>query len=434
MITEEELAPLSHHFKRKGFCGMRMVWLVLLPLLLWMFAVAGYTGIVNFNVELHSVVMMGTIFLIWLFFAPHNAYYASCKLRRWFAGSQRALAAFINKNLLAVAGIEKANTTLEAFMDESAGMMRNENFSSVAAGLFPTLGILGTFISIALSMPDFSAQTSEVLEQEISRLLGGVGTAFYVSIYGIFLSIWWIFFEKSGMSRFERDVAYIEGATRAFFWGKAEIEQTYFRKSMAHFEKLETVFDAMASHDFVDELNRTLEQRLRIFGQIIDREQQAAETFGKLTAQSGALFERTAQGQAASAEALRQLGEGVDRFAALMREESDRMARLQHSLAREYQNGVTVAETLGGEIARLSETLANLSAENVRELYSGVLANIETMKQEIDRVGLQFDERIRGFDAQFLEKLQQTLKLIDSETAQIVAQIARLREDGGETH
>ncbi len=43
-----------------------------------------------------------------------------------------------------------------------------------------------------------------LLKAEITKLLGGVGTAFYVSIYGIFLSIWWTFFEKFGMSKFQQ--------------------------------------------------------------------------------------------------------------------------------------------------------------------------------------------------------------------------------------
>ena len=51
---------------------------------------------------------------------------------------------------------------------------------------FPTLGILGTFISIALSMPDFTSNNIVALDSEITKLLSGVGTAFYVSIYGIF--------------------------------------------------------------------------------------------------------------------------------------------------------------------------------------------------------------------------------------------------------
>ena len=35
-------------------------------------------------------------------------------------------------------------------------------------------------------MPDFSSRDSIALDLEITKLLGGVATAFYVSIYGIF--------------------------------------------------------------------------------------------------------------------------------------------------------------------------------------------------------------------------------------------------------
>lgn len=428
MVTEADFSDLSMRFQRKGRCGVRIVWLLSVPLALFLFSLAGYIGVVNFNVQLHSVVMIGTIFLIWIFFAPHNAYYAACRFRRGFVRIRAQLAAFINKNLLLIAGIEKANAPLDDFMAEAASGMRNENFSSVAAGIFPTLGILGTFISIAISMPEFSAQTSEVLEQEISKLLGGVGTAFYVSIYGIFLSIWWIFFEKSGLSRFERDAASIKALTREFFWEKEEIEQTYFRKNMENFEKLNTVFDAMASKTFIERLNSTLEQRMHIFERIIEHEQHAVGELEKLLGRTGSTLQNLSEQQGATSDVLAGMSGRLEQFAQDMELQGKQMAQMHDALSQEYRSGVAVAETLSGNIAKLNEALANLNAENVRELYSGVIEHIEGMKREIDQIGVQFDEQIKGFDAQFLEKLKHTLRMIDSETARIVEQITRISE------
>ncbi|MFY4744073.1 MotA/TolQ/ExbB proton channel family protein, partial [Aliarcobacter butzleri] len=85
---------------------------------------------------------------------------------------------------------------VDDFFQDYPSNIRNTTLSSIASGIFPTLGFLGTFISIALSMPDFTAGTTQALESVITVLLGGVGTAFNVSIYGIFLSICCIFFEK----------------------------------------------------------------------------------------------------------------------------------------------------------------------------------------------------------------------------------------------
>ena len=80
-------------------------------------------------------------------------------------------------------------------------------------------------------MPDFSSQSTDALEKEISLLLGGVGTAFYVSyLWVYFLSIWWLFFEKLGMSRFEKDVIVIKENTKIFFWNKMDIEKNSFSK------------------------------------------------------------------------------------------------------------------------------------------------------------------------------------------------------------
>ncbi len=283
MVDLEQLGDLILKVRsRGGSCVMRLWWLLSLPLLLLMFAYAGFFGVVNFKVDLHSIVMLSVIFVIYLFFMRHNAYFAVCKFRKNFAQVAQELSLYINKNLISIGSVKKSSSSLDAFIDNYSFGMRNTNFSSVAAGIFPTLGILGTFISIAISMPDFTSQSQEVLEHEISMLLSGVGTAFYISIYGIFLSIWWIFFEKSGLSRFDRDVALIRDETTQYFWGKEETEQAYFRKSMDNFERLERVFENITSHEFTQSLNRALEQRMAAFESIIEQELHSASRVGEV--------------------------------------------------------------------------------------------------------------------------------------------------------
>jgi len=339
------------------------------------------------------------------------------------------LSGYINGNLLSIAGTTKANAPFDGFIKEFSSTLRNENFSSVAAGIFPTLGILGTFISIAVSMPDFSSNTSEALEHEISLLLGGVGTAFYVSIYGIFLSIWWIFYEKTGVSSFEKDVRMIKGATRSFFWEKEEIEQTYFRKSMENFKNLSAVFDTISSQSFIENMNRTLEQRLVIFDTIIEREQKAVES-AALQVRQG--IEETAaikRQQEVLFETYKVIAGQMGEFAAML-EGSVKEVALSNELLSSNQNGVQEAARLLGEnIKQLNSALALINTENIQNVYSGVIENIEMMKSDIDRIGVSFDKRLNDFDAEFLEKLKETLKMIDQETSQIVTQLSELKQD-----
>jgi len=430
MISEEHLSDVTLKLSKGSGCGVRLLTLSSIPVALFLFSIFGFVGLINFNIEIHSVLMMGIIFVIYLGFMQHNAYYASCKLRRNFVHVKEELIEFINKNMLSIAGVKKANASLDDFLHNSSKHLRNENFSSVAAGIFPTLGILGTFISIAISMPDFSAQTSEVLEQEISKLLGGVGTAFYVSIYGIFLSIWWIFFEKSGASRFQSDALFIKEETKEFFWQKEEIEQTYFKKSMENFEKLNSVFDTFASGNFAQNLNRTLEQRMNIFEKIIEHEQEASTKVATILQNATNDVQLLTNEQNRLTTSLHSVIDTFETFALKIEEHNSSFTKAHASLSAEFSKAVHVAEVLSENSAKLSSTLSNLNNENIQNLYSGVLHNIDALKKEIDSLGLGFEKRVDDFDAKFLDKLQNTLKLIDSETAQIVSKIAQLKQNG----
>lgn len=428
MIDESQLSDLTLRLTKNSNCGMRLFFLLSLPLLLLLFAIGGYLKLINFNIEMHSIVMIGFIFVIYTFFMFHNAYFASCKLRKHFRSLKIGLLEFINKNLLEIAGYSKSNGSLNEFMDALAKKMRNENFASVAAGIFPTLGILGTFISIAISMPDFTSHTSEVLEREISTLLGGVGTAFYVSIYGIFLSIWWIFFEKTGLSKFQKDVRTITEETKDMFWQKEEIEQTYFRKSMENFEKLNAVFDTFTSQEFLNNLNDTIAQRMNVFEKIIAHEQDASMKVAEILQESTLQLQTISRHQNDLSFSLAELIKRFESFSQELKHNDESFLQAHKVLGNDFEKAISVAEILSQNTVKLNEALENINAQNVQKLYSGVLANIESMKQEIDSIGKSFDKHISSYDALFLERLRNTLRLIDSETAQIIEQIAKLRD------
>ena len=428
MVYDESLAALSSKMTKHSPCLVKVIWLLSVPIALLLFALGGYLHIINFKVELHSVVMIAAIFIIYLFFVPHNAYFAACKFRKQFLEVKAKLLDYINKNLLEIAGYEKANASLDDFLQNTAKGLRNENFVSIAAGIFPTLGILGTFVSIAISMPDFSTHTSEVLEQEISKLLGGVGTAFYVSIYGIFLSIWWIFFEKTGVSRFQKDANIIHNETKDFFWQKEEIEQTYFRKSMENFEKLNAVFDTFTSQEFLSSLNETLSQRMGIFERIIEHEQAATKEVATILNNSTKQLEGIAGFQHDLMRSLTELMQRFDEFAKGLQTKDESFLRAHKTLGQDFERAISVAEILSQNTVKLNEALSNINADNVRDLYSDVVHNLAHLKKELESVGEHFEQRLDQFDAQFLTKLRNTLELIDSETAQVVSHIAKLKD------
>lgn len=249
--------------------------IIALPLLVYLVFLLGYFGKIDFKVETHSIVLMGIIFLISLVFARHSAEFGCCVFEQGKNEFKASLKRYIIKHLLPIGREVKSNASFREFVADYAKDMRNDNYASVAAGIFPTLGILGTFISIAYSMPSFSASSTDALEQEISVLLSGVGTAFYVSIYGIFLALWWIFFEKRGMSRFEKLINRQKNATETFFWTKEEIEQEFMQENLRHFEKIGTIFEQVSAGDFFDKLGQSVEKKFGLFNEMIRVEEEA---------------------------------------------------------------------------------------------------------------------------------------------------------------
>jgi DNA-binding transcriptional MerR regulator len=162
----------------------------------------------------------------------------------------------LERSSLTIENETKSVLDLELFLNNYYSNVRNDNFVSVASSTFPMMGILGTFVAIALSMPDFSVTDTQALDREISLLLSGVGSAFFASIYGILLSLIWTYFEKRGLSKIENYFSSIKKASSSLIWSKEELTiykyTQYDIKENRFIATLRETFNI----DFIRELNR----------------------------------------------------------------------------------------------------------------------------------------------------------------------------------
>jgi len=420
MVNEEDFILLNQNYDTSGKCNARIITLFLMPTILYTIVLLGYFNIINFKVEIHSVILIGVIYLIFLAFIKHNAYYVSCKFRKQYTNLKEHLKEFVNKNILQIDKTTKANASIDDFLKEFTISLRDTNFSSVAAGIFPTLGILGTFISIAISMPDFSSQNTQMLEKEISLLLGGVGTAFYVSIYGIFLSLWWIFFEKLGMSRFEKDIIVIKENTKNFFWNKIDIEKIHFQKSIENYEKLNTVFSGMNSDDLTNIINKSLEQKVELFEKMITLEEnsmkKAALHFQKREEQQ----EKFVKAYALVARDMENLTHNISVFVTSL-------GNITASIKENENYSNDLSEELAININKLNTTMQELSVKNIKSVYETLVNTIEQIKTNTDDISLKLKDEIDKFDSKITNKLSNSLEMIDSETASIIEQLKSIK-------
>jgi DNA-dependent RNA polymerase auxiliary subunit epsilon len=255
------------HKKSSGLCLINYIVIALLPTLFFLMIILGYLNIITLKVDMHSVVIIGLIYIIYLLFIQHNANYVICNMRKNHYDLQQGLQKNIQENSLTIGNQTKATTNIVAYISDYYKTFRNDNFASVAPSFFPMLGILGTFTAIAISMPDFAIKDTNALDSEISLLLSGIGTAFYASIYGIALSIIWNYFEKRGLSKADEDLYYFESTYNKFIWSQSELKRNEHQQNDARDQKLIEGLKETFNLEFIQLLN---EKHLDNFQTIIN--------------------------------------------------------------------------------------------------------------------------------------------------------------------
>ncbi|AXX94132.1 MULTISPECIES: MotA/TolQ/ExbB proton channel family protein [Arcobacter] len=403
MFTDDDFIELNSKFYTTCKPQSRIFTLLTVPAALFAIILVCYLGFLPLKVEIHSVVLIGFIFFIYLFFVKHNAYYVSCKFKTQYSELVFYLKEYINKNLLTIGETTKANGSVDDFLKDYTSNIRNTNFSSIASGIFPTLGILGTFISIAFSMPDFTSGTTSALESEISKLLGGVGTAFYVSIYGIFLSIWWIFFEKIGMSRFDHDTFIINENTKHFFWTKVDIESIHIKSNLDNFTKMSEVFNQLTSSNILENINSSIEHRFEVLEEILKKE---------LILSS-------------------KIAENIDnneRLSIMLKDMTLNMQTTIKSFEKQKDLYALNAELLNANIEKLNSHMGNLSSDNLKAIYTNIVKSIETMKSDMEKIEWKFKQGLEEYDENITFRLKNSLELIDEETTKIIKDFKEFKE------
>lgn len=248
-------------------CSANIIVISTIPAMFFAGIILGYLGIIPMKVPLTSVFVIGFIFFIFLLFIKNNANYSVCKMRSAYFTMKEELDNQLEKNSLILNDEKKSILDIDAFLQEYYAKTRNDNFAAVAASVFPMLGILGTFMAIAISMPNFSVADTQALDQEITILLSGVGSAFYASIYGILLSLIWTYFEKSGLSKVDKYFATIKETFKEATWSENELKIHKYSQMEIKDNKFITALKETFNLDFVEKIN---EQHLRNLKEIMN--------------------------------------------------------------------------------------------------------------------------------------------------------------------
>ncbi len=253
---------LKENQHSKKSCFLNIFTIIFLPFIFFIGLILGYMNLIPLHVEIHTLLIISFIFIVFMLFSKHNANYATCHMKNSFLKMEEYLQDKLRENALTIMDKTKSTLYVKDFMHDYYKDIRNDNFARVAPSVFPMLGILGTFIAIAISMPDFTVKDINTLDKEISILLSGIGTAFYASIYGITLSLIWTYFEKAGSSKIDKNLYELEKLYDSHVWKKAElIKHKHMQSELKDQEIIHTLKETF-NIDFIKEIN---EQYLKNF-------------------------------------------------------------------------------------------------------------------------------------------------------------------------
>lgn len=418
--------------ERKGFLVYLKI--IFIPCLIYALALLAYFGRIDFRMEFVTLTLMGVILFIALLFAKHNAEYASSVFEQQKDEFKQALKSYIMRNFLKVGKEIKSNASFDDFANAYVAGFRNDNFAAIAPMLFATLGILGTFISIALFIPSFNTGDLDSLEREISLFLSGIGNAFYISVYGIFLSLWWVFFERFGRSKIQKLLYRQKNSTSGFFWTKEELEQRYFTQGLKHFDKIGVIFEQVSNEDFFKELDHSIERKFGLFQEMLSVEEKAIHLSSEHIKQNMSELHRAQKNQK---DLSRVYLEMTDAISALQHNLKDISARM----SEQYNHLLNISNE---RVAHLDKTLAGLDEkiENFKRSF-GYYQDLMLQNQEKVFIGFKQsliqgirefkevyeDEKNIDGGIELMSKLKADITQLDNEASEV---IAKFKEDDTE--
>lgn len=445
MSNEQNINEITTQKKdnelKESRCQKAFIYIFFIPTIIFILVLLSYLTIIPIKMEFHSVVIVGLIYVIFLSFIKHNAYYSVCSFKNRKKIVIKEINNYIEKNLITLMGQEKAIGTIDKFFNKLSKNLRNDNFAAVASGVFPTLGILGTFISIAISMPDFGVSSTDALNSEITKLLGGVGTAFYASIYGIFLSLLWIFFEKRGFSYIQKNIQETKELFQDKLWTQEEIQRANFIEQQTLNNDLQVTIKQSMSPEFIRNMNETIRGQSEMLLEILKEDKTlheelrntyktVVEKFAEITDKQDNVIGKLDKSIENANQSYLNLSENVLKLESL----SESLKFTYESITVQNTTSKQLADTLEKVSTTLSEKTVDIvsSIENIADDLVKSQNNMTTSSEKFVEIGTNMSNLINGLtettNKQIIvsDKLDQSIILANNSYSTLSENITKL--------
>ncbi len=322
-------------------------------------------------------------------------------------------------------------------------------FCQILPGLMTAMGILGTFLGLAIGLTNFDFSSSQSLGESIQVFISGINIAFYTSIYGIVISIYMNSFYNSVEERFEEKLMKLEKCFDKL--GMNQSEQSMwarlYEEERSQTRSLDQLNKEFASHlaDVLGErlsksFNMTNSNIQNLMGQIHERENSALEQMAgsflkNLNSSIQSDYASMAETVGNLEKNFQTLGESVGYLSQWQKEMTDEIRKFVAEVSESNRRMEELTVQNMEQMRRFHDTLQGFSssmeqAEGINEELSRYQEESQCQLQQMESLTkeLKREQEKQKEDSIDLKWIQQEIKLGQEKINYLLDQINELEK------
>lgn len=322
-------------------------------------------------------------------------------------------------------------------------------FCQILPGLMTAMGILGTFLGLAIGLTNFDFSSSQSLGESIQVFISGINIAFYTSIYGIVISIYMNSFYNSVEERFEEKLMKLEKCFDKL--GMNQSEQSMwarlYEEERSQTRSLDQLNKEFASHlaDVLGErlsksFNMTNSNIQNLMGQIHERENSALEQMAgsflkNLNSSIQSDYASMAEMVGNLEKNFQTLGESVGYLSQWQKEMTDEIRKFVAEVSESNRRMEELTVQNMEQMRRFHDTLQGFSssmeqAEGINEKLSRYQEESQCQLQQMESLTkeLKREQEKQKEDSIDLKWIQQEIKLGQEKINYLLDQINELEK------
>ena len=322
-------------------------------------------------------------------------------------------------------------------------------FCQILPGLMTAMGILGTFLGLAIGLTNFDFSSSQSLGESIQVFISGINIAFYTSIYGIVISIYMNSFYNSVEERFEEKLMKLEKCFDKL--GMNQSEQSMwarlYEEERSQTRSLDPLNKEFASHlaDVLGErlsksFNMTNSNIQNLMGQIHERENSALEQMAgsflkNLNSSIQSDYASMAETVGNLEKNFQTLGESVGYLSQWQKEMTDEIRKFVAEVSESNRRMEELTVQNMEQMRRFHDTLQGFSssmeqAEGINEKLSRYQEESQCQLQQMESLTkeLKREQEKQKEDSIDLKWIQQEIKLGQEKINYLLDQINELEK------